>query len=272
MSYTLSQPITVAGRALRCGKQCRITLTGRQSGGITAQFAQEILPVTIAHALEPAGQTSALYFPKNKQTIFTTEHLFAALWGMGIFHAHILFEGDGVPLLDGSAQGWCSVLAPHRVPALEPDRYTVKKIGTFCRGEGWIVALPCTTFRLTVAIDFSHPAIGKQMFTSPLCYNTFAQEIAPARTFCTEEQAHYLSKKGWVKGADASNCIVFAEHGPLNTTQRFSNEPARHKWLDLLGDLVWLGKPLSAHLIAYRPSHLLTYHFVHDFLNNAVGA
>ena len=192
-------------------------------------------------------------------TVRTVEHLLAALIGLGIDNARIEINGPEVPLMDGSAQVWVSALQAVGQQTQSADR-PVWKIThpIWVRDQdAFVVAMPADTPRLTYGIDFELPAIGNQWYSWSPATSSFAQEVAPARTFGLAHQIEYLRTQGLIKGGSLENALVCDRDGWVNPPLRFENEPVRHKLLDLLGDLSLLGTLPTAHIMAYKASHHL---------------
>jgi len=123
--------------------------------------------------------------------------------------------------------------------------------------DAFVAALPAPSIRFTYGIDFDLPVIGNQWYSWTPTQESFAEAIAPARTFGLVHQIEGLRKAGLIKGGSLENALVCGEQGWLNPPLRFSNEPVRHKLLDLVGDLSLLGKFPVAHFLAYKASHNL---------------
>lgn len=212
------------------------------------------IPARIDHVGQTVLSTELV---SDRASVRTVEHLLAALAGMGVDQARIELDGPEVPLLDGSASGWVEAIA----------QSTLRPQGTLRRsaslphpifvqqGDAFIVALPASELRLTYGIDFDLPAIGNQWHSWLPSQESFAEAIAPARTFGLAHQIEQLRDRGLIKGGSLDNALVCAETGWLNPPLRFSNEPVRHKLLDLVGDLSLLGVLPLAHVLAYKASH-----------------
>jgi len=123
--------------------------------------------------------------------------------------------------------------------------------------DSFVAALPASATRFTYGIDFPYGAIGNQWHSWNPAGGSFSREIAPARTFGFADQIEQLQQAGLIKGGNLENALVCSHQGWLNPPLRFTNEPARHKLLDLVGDLSLLGQLPKAHLIAYKASHKL---------------
>ncbi|MGB5714212.1 MAG: UDP-3-O-acyl-N-acetylglucosamine deacetylase, partial [Waterburya sp.] len=123
--------------------------------------------------------------------------------------------------------------------------------------DSFVAAVPASVTRVTYGIDFPYAAIGNQWHSWNPAQGSFASEIAPARTFGFADQIEQLQQAGLIKGGNLENALVCSHQGWVNPPLRFTNEPARHKLLDLVGDLSLLGQLPTAHLIAYKASHKL---------------
>ncbi|EDX73146.1 UDP-3-0-acyl N-acetylglucosamine deacetylase [Coleofasciculus chthonoplastes PCC 7420] len=210
------------------------------------------------------GETSA----DSEVTVRTVEHLLAALAGSGVDDACIEIDGPEVPLLDGSALAW--IKAIQEVGMVESERpqhsshlsflaspIVIEEPIWICQDDAFVAALPAPITRFTYGIDFENPAIGNQWHSWTPEQEHFADAIAPARTFGLANQVDQLRDRGLIKGGSLENALVCGDHGWLNPPLRFSNEPVRHKLLDLVGDLSLLGKFPVAHVLAYKASHTL---------------
>jgi UDP-3-O-[3-hydroxymyristoyl] N-acetylglucosamine deacetylase len=203
---------------------------------------------------------------KDEVSVRTVEHLLAALAGMGIDNARIEIDGPEVPLLDGSAKEWVSSIAEVGLVDQATNNSAYLDISEpiwIRQDDAFVAAIPAPETRFSYGIDFDLPSIGNQwhswvLTTEPnQAASSFAQEIAPARTFGLLHQLEYLQKSGLIKGGSLDNALVCGPDGWLNPPLRFANEPVRHKILDLVGDLSLLGYFPRAHFLAYKASHNL---------------
>ncbi len=198
----------------------------------------------------------------------TVEHLLAALVGMGVDDALIEIDGPEVPLLDGSAKEWAEAIATAGVTSIsgadacgQSSSLPLSAPFTFQVGDAFVTAVPSETLRFSYGIDFPQAAIGSQWYSLDLTPASFAQEIAPARTFGFAAQIDQLKSMGLIQGGSLENALVCDGDGWVNPPLRFANEPARHKLLDLVGDLSLLGHLPRAHFLAYKASHTLHTQF-----------
>jgi UDP-3-O-[3-hydroxymyristoyl] N-acetylglucosamine deacetylase len=215
-----------------------------------------VIPATLAQV----GQTLlSTELAVGEATIRTVEHLLAALIGHGVDNAQILVNGPEIPLLDGSAQPWSAAIAAAGIQPQAAPRaiYSVTAPVHIQSGDAFVMAMPAPEPRLTYGIDFEVTAIGNQWYSWSPVTDDFATLVAPARTFGLAYQVEYLRSQGLIKGGSLDNALVCDHDGWVNPPLRFENEPARHKLLDLLGDLSLLGALPQAHVVAYKASHQL---------------
>jgi len=185
--------------------------------------------------------------------ILTIEHLMAALHGRGIDDVDIEVRGGEIPILDGSALPWHTRLQPRELPDTEMIPLQLRQEIRLGDQSAWIHAKPSHQCRLRVELDFKW--LGRLHFSAPV--DEWAS-IAGARTFGFYEDWPHLQAQGLALGASLNTTLVFQAGRVLNPDGlRFPDEVARHKWLDLFGDLALLGAPLQADIHAYRAGHTL---------------
>lgn len=239
-------------------------------------------PIVLVDADNVTDTSRGTTISQNGASVSTIEHLMAALVGLQIDNVLIELDGPEVPILDGSATMFISKLNEAGYVEQEADRdyFEIKSNIHYNEPDRKveIVAMPLDGYRLTCMIDFNSPVLGSQ-HASISHINEFAKEIASARTFCFLHELEALVNRNLVKGGDLSNAIVIvdqeigpeelsklegvfnkkvevASEGILNNVQlRHLNEPARHKLLDMIGDLALVGRPLKGHIMAARPGH-----------------
>ncbi|MFH1593404.1 MAG: UDP-3-O-acyl-N-acetylglucosamine deacetylase [Candidatus Omnitrophota bacterium] len=196
--------------------------------------------------------------------IETVEHLLAALWGAGIDNVRIELCDSELPALDGSASCYLDAINNSGIDEQEAGRRVIEIKEPIWVEEkvSFLGIFPSSIFKVSYILEYESPAIGKQFFSEALSPETFQKEVAPARTFCLKEEAEYLLKKGYGKGADLKNTLVMDEAGPMDNVLRFPDEPVRHKVLDLVGDLYLLGRPIKGRIVAIRSGHKLNLELV----------
>ncbi len=257
---TLARPMEVEGVGLHSGRRVRLrVLPAEADSGIVFLRTDEgnaAIPAT--HRLLNDGNLSTT-LSRGALAVATVEHLLSALQGLSIDNVRIELDGPEVPILDGSALPFVTLIRESGVRALgKPRRFlTLTRPVRVKAGEKEILALPDNVFQATYAIDFPHTAIGSQTVTAEVSEHTYADAIAPARTFCLLRDVEAMRSSGLALGGSLDNALVVGDDGVLNGSLRFPDEFARHKVLDLVGDLALLGAPIRAHVIAFKGGHRL---------------
>lgn len=192
--------------------------------------------------------------------LHTVEHLLAALAGLEIDNAELWLDGPEVPVMDGSAMPFVEGLLLAGLVAQPKQREAIRITEPIrvAEGDKWIELLPSGQPGLQVdyAIDFDHLAIGRQHYHTTVTPESFAREIAAARTFGFAAEVQQMQAAGLARGASLDNAVAVGDDGVLNPGGlRFADEMVRHKVLDLIGDLALLGRPVWGHLIAHRGGH-----------------
>ena len=204
----------------------------------------------------------------------TVEHLLGALWALKIDNARIDIDGEEVPGLDGSARDFVSGL--NAVGCVdqkaESQRFILKEPIYVQDGDATLVALPnqgglVLEYHLDYASRNGRNGFSRQSVFVDLTPETFEKEIASARTFVFEEEVDKLREAGFGRGASYQNTLVVGADGVRENTLRFDDELARHKVLDLVGDLATLGADLEAQIIATRSGHALNLRLVQQLLD-----
>ncbi len=203
-----------------------------------------------------AGRYSAL---RNKDAfIYTVEHLVSVLAGFGIDNITIEIDGDEVPGFDGSAHEYVKLLKLAGIVDLSADKeyFQIKEPICVSKNGASVMIIPAEDFKISYALEYPHPML-RQSVTFAITPEIFEQELSSCRTFCLKEEADALLAKGLGQGATTTNTLVFGPEGVVDNTLRFSDEAARHKVLDCLGDLYLLGMPIKGHVFAFKSGHNL---------------
>lgn len=191
-------------------------------------------------------------------SVATIEHCVSALSALRIDNIYIELDGPEIPICDGSALYFMKALLSAELIELdEPRKYCyVTEPISYVEGEKSAYVLPYHGLRLTLKIDFTHPAIGEQTLDMEMNEQTFVREIASARTFGFLKDVEAMKSAGLAKGGSLDNCIVLDDSKVVNPEGlRFKDEFVRHKALDALGDLVTLEMPLMGHVVLNRAGH-----------------
>jgi UDP-3-O-[3-hydroxymyristoyl] N-acetylglucosamine deacetylase/3-hydroxyacyl-[acyl-carrier-protein] dehydratase len=283
--HTLCQSISISGTGLHTGVLVDMTLHPANPGfGI--QFQRVDLPnqpVIKADCDLVTDTSRGTTLQVGDAKVSTVEHILAALVGLGVDNLLIELNGPEIPIMDGSSTPFIEAI--EKVGVLEQDAakawYSIDE-NIFHYDEDKrveMVALPALDYQITTLIDFNSPVLGTQ-HAALKTIKDFKSEIAPCRTFCFLHELETLLEHDLIKGGDINNAIVVVDkpvtkeemgrlakvfkrdkievksEGYLNNLElRFPNEPARHKLLDVVGDLALIGYPIKARIIANRPGH-----------------
>lgn len=259
---TLCSGATISGIGLHNGLQVTARLLPAEVPGLVFERADlpgsPPLPADFRHVTRTVHATT---LECNGVTVSTTEHLLAALWTMGVTACRIVLNSGEVPILDGSAGSWVELIENTGTRELEVStlRPIYRLTAPAWSGTGGVavLGLPYDGLRLTCAVEYTVPQ-GRQTYDSDITPQIFAQEIAPARTFTLESWLEPLRTQGLIRGGSLENALVLNADGP-SVPYRYPDELARHKALDVLGDVALMlagdGGVLQAHLIAIRAGH-----------------
>jgi UDP-3-O-acyl N-acetylglucosamine deacetylase len=190
------------------------------------------------------------------------EHILAALSGLGIDNCEVGVDAEDMPGCDGSSLAFVQALD---AVGTEPQSAPVKRLRVtetvrIESGESWIQASPNASNRLSVEYQLNYPhdpVIGQQEACCEVSPAEFRREIASCRTFVMQREADELSRRGLGRRVTTRDLLIFDSEGPVENVLRYKNECARHKVLDLIGDMALVGQRISARVIAYRSSHKL---------------
>lgn len=194
----------------------------------------------------------------NEFSVATIEHCLSALSALRIDNLFVELDGPEIPICDGSARDFlAALLEVGTVEQDQPRKYCyITEPVYFSEGEKHAFVVPYHGLRITVTIDFAHPAIGVQKFDIDVNDESFQRDIASARTFGFMKDVEGLRQRGLALGGSMENVVVLGEHEVLNPEGlRWSDEFVRHKVLDALGDLVTLEMPLMGHVVLHKAGH-----------------
>ena len=283
--HTLNNSISISGTGLHTGVLVDMTLNPANPGyGI--QFQRIDLPnkpIIKADCDLVTDTSRGTTLQVGDAKISTVEHILAALVGMGIDNLLIEVNGPEIPIIDGSSSPFIEKIEEAGIFEQDAAKawYSIDE-NIFHYDDNKrveMVALPALDYQITTLIDFNSPVLGTQ-HAALKTINDFKAEIAPCRTFCFLHELETLLENDLIKGGDINNAIVVVDkpvstaemnrlakvfkrekievksEGYLNNLElRFPNEPARHKLLDVVGDLALIGYPIKARIIANRPGH-----------------
>jgi UDP-3-O-acyl N-acetylglucosamine deacetylase len=261
---TLAVAAELEGVGFVTGARVRVRFhpAAPDTGLVFRRIDQPGAPLIPARADFVTGTARRTTLGSPEQGVTLVEHLLAALSGLRIDNCLIELDGPEPPGLDGSAAGYVSVLAKAGTitqSARRPIR-GVREPVVVSSGGTTIAIHPADgpTLRASYLLDYGpFSSIQQQTFTVDVGPGEFVREVAACRTFVTVAEAEALRKQGVGKHLSATDLVVFGPHGPIDNRLRFANEPARHKVLDMIGDLALCGFDLAGHVVAYRSGHAL---------------
>lgn len=256
---TIASEVSFSGIGLHTGNLTTITFKpAPPDSGIT--FVRADLPsrprikADIDHVVDVSRGTT---IGADGVVVHTVEHVLAAAAGLGIDNLEIEVDANETPVGDGSALPFMVPLKRAGIveQASERKYIEIKKPVYYKHDEVTLSVFPADDLRLTMTINYEHPAVGTQYYSYHFTPETFEQEIAPARTFCFLREVKMLQDHGLIKGGSLENAVVIGDETILNDELRYPDEFVRHKVLDLLGDLYLLGRPVKGHVIGMKSGH-----------------
>ncbi|MFT6503320.1 MAG: UDP-3-O-[3-hydroxymyristoyl] N-acetylglucosamine deacetylase [Crocinitomicaceae bacterium] len=285
---TLKAPVKLSGVGLHTGEKVNVEIVPADGnhGYKFQRIDLEGEPTIKADCDLVVATDRGTTLEQNGAKVYTTEHILAALYGCQVDNALIKIDGPEIPIMDGSSQLFVDAIEEVGYEDQDKDRVYLElkeNIPWEDLDKGVeFLAIPDDNYRLTVMVDYKSPVLGTQHATM-YNINDFKTEIASCRTFVFLRELEFLATNNLIKGGDLDNAIVLVERenvsqeeldhlakllgkedkkiavegmGVLNSTKlKFENEPARHKLLDIVGDLALVGRPIKGHILAARPGH-----------------
>lgn len=282
---TIKNPVSISGVGLHTGAPVTLTFNPAPENHWYKfqRVDMEGQPIIEADADLATDTSRGTTLEKNGVKVHTTEHVLAALVGLGIDNCLIQVTAPEMPIMDGSSLKFIELLESAGIVEQEADRdyFELEENLTFEDPVKKVemLAVPQDDFRVTVMVDYGSEVLGTQ-HASMYNLSEFKSQIAPCRTFVFLRELEALLQHNLIKGGDLDNAIVLVDNelpeeklnylrkvfnkpnvevkgrGVLNNTKlHFYNEPARHKLLDIVGDLALVGKPMKIHVLAARPGH-----------------
>lgn len=259
---TIKKRVEVVGIGLHKGVPVKMSLEPLPANsGII--FLRTDLGIEIAlHPDNIIDTTMATVLGKDGARISTIEHLLSAVHAYGIDNLLISVNHEEIPIMDGSAIGYCTLLDEAGIAFLDAPKKAleIKKPIEIKDGEKFVRIEPSDQTVFDFRIKFDHPSIQEQSYRFRFSAKSYKEEIARARTFGFLSEVNYLRSIGLAKGGGIHNCIVLDENGILNKEGlRYPEEFARHKILDAIGDMAILGMPLLGTYVSFAGSHKLNH-------------
>jgi len=291
LQTTINKSFTMSGVGLHTGMPVNLTFNPapENHGYVFQRIDIEGQPTIKADCDLVVDTSRGTTLEQNGARVSTIEHVLAALTGLEIDNVLMQLDGPEMPIMDGSSIEFVNQLLTVGIQIQKAEReyFEITENITFRDENNQVemVAMPLNDYRLTVMVDYNSPVLGSQ-HASITTLSEFKEQISSCRTFCFLHELEMLVKNNLIKGGDLNNAIVIVdrvveEHeleslaklfnkpkvevkkeGILNNVQlRFHNEPARHKLLDMIGDLALIGTPIKAQIMAARPGHAANVEF-----------
>ncbi len=258
---TIAKPVTLEGKGLFSGQEVSITLKPAEpdTGIVFVRVDMPepaIIPARI-NSLAPRPRRTAIQ--NGTASVETIEHCMAALNGLEIDNIEIEINASEMPNMDGSSRLYVEAIQEAGIQdqSLSRDPLVITEPLSVEVDDAWLHALPDRPDHLNIIydLDYSESVIGRQLVRVQLTPETFHRDLAPARTFLPENEAREFQARGIGSHLTGKDVLVLGADGPLDNTLRFEDECARHKIVDLLGDLMLLGRSIRGRLVAYRSGH-----------------
>jgi UDP-3-O-[3-hydroxymyristoyl] N-acetylglucosamine deacetylase len=271
---SVAKRVSYTGVGLHSGKPATLTLApAAVDAGIS--FVRMDLGIEIPARNDfVADTTLSTNLAHAGARVHTVEHVLAALHGMGIDNCRVEVDGPEIPILDGSAAPFVALVHEAGVQVQRAGkRWLVIEQPVEVREGDKVARLePSDAFSVEFTADFDHPLITNQAFRVSVSDRAFEREVARARTFCFRRDIERMQAAGLAKGGSLANAIVVDEFSSLNPEGlRFSDEFARHKVLDAIGDLALFGLPVLGALTAVKSGHALNQALVKKVLADAAS-
>jgi UDP-3-O-[3-hydroxymyristoyl] N-acetylglucosamine deacetylase len=256
---TLAAPIAASGIGLHTAVPVNIALRPAPPDTgyifVRTDLGGFELPASVEFIAHCSYATTLM---KTGVLLSTVEHLLAALRGAGVDNCYIDVDNLELPIMDGSAEDFTTLIERAGVVKQPVARRVLKILERveILMGDRFMSVEPAAVFVIDCEIEFAHPFIGRQAHSVALGNGAFGREIAAARTFGFAEEIEALRRANLIRGGSLDNAIVLTADGMLNPTPlRFKDEFVRHKILDIVGDLALLGMPLRGRVTARKSGH-----------------
>ncbi len=264
MQQTVRRPVRVSGVGYWSGQNVRVEFRPAPVGSGLTFVRDDIGP----QARVPALPEYRINVPRRTNLeclgveVQMVEHVLAALAGLQVDNCEIGVNRAEMPGCDGSAREFVEALDSVGIVEQnqEASQLTIKEVVRVTSGEAWIEARPALDgeYRIEFRLDYPHnPEIGLQAASFEITPQCFRDEIAPCRTFVLQSEAEAIKSQGLGTHVTTKELLVFGDRGPIENQLRFENECARHKALDVIGDLALINRRIAGNIVANRSGHRL---------------
>ncbi len=265
---TIAAPVILEGIGLHSGVSVKIVVKPAvaNSGVVfirTDLSSSARIEVCPQNAVE--GVTRCTAIAANGAQVMTIEHLLAAFNGLGIDNAIVEINAEEVPGLDGSSLEFVQAFKKAGIKVLDAPKQIIEiqEPLTVTANGASITIEPANEFIVNYTLEYDHPQLKKQIYSGRGVEGDFEAALAPARTFCLESEVAQIRAHGLGKGANERNTLIIGNDGPIGNSLRFKDECARHKALDIVGDLFLLGQRVHGRVTGVKSGHALNRQLVH---------
>jgi UDP-3-O-[3-hydroxymyristoyl] N-acetylglucosamine deacetylase/3-hydroxyacyl-[acyl-carrier-protein] dehydratase len=266
---TIKGEAKVSGRGVFGGKEVKVIFRPASAdSGVVFVRTDVQEPVRIgAVASNLAERSRRTTLKKGSVSVEAVEHCLAAVSALGIDNLVIEIDGLELPAPDCSSVEYFKVLKRIGLVAQSEERkeFIITEPVTINSGDACVYALPSTDDGLSITFDLDyggHTGVGRQIFSCRVTAESFEKNLAPARTFCLEAEAKQFQARGMGTHIGPRDVLVIGSDGPIKNSFRFPDECARHKIVDLIGDLALVGRAVKGRIVAYKSGHSLNQQLV----------
>jgi len=269
LQRTIAAEGSLSGKGLFGGKEAKVVFRpAPPDSGVVFVRADLPEPVRIAavagNLAERSRRTTVV---RGSAAIETVEHCLAAVNALGIDNLIIEVAGPEMPGIDSSSAPYSRLLGKLSLVEQQARRreLVITEPAAIAAGDASIYALPCSEDGLNITYDLDygpHTGVGRQIFSCRITPETFDKNLAPARTFLLEAEAKQFQARGIGTHLGPRDLLVINSEGPIKNSFRFANECVRHKIVDLLGDLMLVGRAVCGRIVAYKSGHVLNQRLV----------
>jgi UDP-3-O-[3-hydroxymyristoyl] N-acetylglucosamine deacetylase len=267
LQRTVAKPVNCSGVGIHSGKKVNLTIKPAPPNHGIKFIRTDLLdcPVISAHFNMVVDTSLATVIGFEGFIVSTIEHLMASFAGLSIDNALVEIDSYEMPIMDGSAYPFTSLIKASGIKELNTPRYffVIKKPIELKKDGKMVGVYPCSTYKITCTIEYDHPLINTQSYSVDVSDHIWENEISKARTFGFLHEYEYLKKNGLARGVTLENVIAIDDKDVINEGGlRYRDEFVRHKILDCIGDFSLLGMPILGHVVAEKSGHAFNHSFL----------
>lgn len=264
---TVAKPVKCSGVGVHSGKKVNLTIKPAPPNHGIKFIRTDLLdcPMISAHFNMVVDTSLATVIGVEGFIVSTIEHLMASFAGLSVDNALVEIDSYEMPIMDGSAGPFTSLIKKSGIKELDTPRYFfIIKEPIELKKDGKMVGIyPCSTYKITCTIEYDHPLIKTQSYSVDVSEHVWESEISRARTFGFLHEYEYLKKYGLARGVTLENVIAIDDKDVINESGlRYQDEFVRHKILDCIGDFSLLGMPILGHVVAEKSGHAFNHSFL----------